>query len=97
MLVSGDVHRSRVVVHPTKDVVGYDLVEFVTSPLHARVHNDAAVTGPEVVFDAGIPNAFLLLDARETMTASSVTARFVASDGRVFHERTIDLKTLAQP
>ena len=97
VLVSGDVHRSRVVVHPTKDVVGYDLVEFVTSPLHARVHEDAAVTGPEVVFDAGIPNAFLLLDARETVSASSVTARFVASDGRVFHERTIDLKTLAQP
>ena len=94
MLVSGDVHRSRVLVHPTRDAVGYDLVEFVTSPLHARVHSDAAVTGPEVVFDRGVASSFLLLDARASGTGASVTARFVSATGETFHTRVVDAGSL---
>ena len=89
VLVSGDVHRSRVVVHPTAARAGYDLVELVTSPLHARVHADAAVTGPDVVFDSGTPNAFLLLEARAGIGGDALVARFVSASGAVFHERTI--------
>lgn len=79
VLVSGDVHRSRVVVHRTASVIGYDLTEFVTSPLHDRVHADADVRAKpdgadaaagaqapiaaEVTYDRGEPGAFLLLDA----------------------------------
>jgi alkaline phosphatase D len=79
VLVSGDVHRSRVVVHRTASVIGYDLTEFATSPLHGRVIADADVRKPadgaerpadappaiaaEVLFDRGEPNAFLMLDA----------------------------------
>lgn len=37
VLVSGDVHRSRVIRHATAAMIGYDLMEFVTSPLHGRV------------------------------------------------------------
>ena len=37
VLVSGDVHRSRVVLHATSAIIGYDLTELVTSPLHDRV------------------------------------------------------------
>lgn len=37
VLVSGDVHRSRVVRHATAAIIGYDLTELVTSPLHDRV------------------------------------------------------------
>ena len=94
MLVSGDVHRSRVLVHPTRDAVGYDLVEFVTSPLHARVHSDAAVTGPEVVFDRGVASSFLLLDARASGAGASVTARFVSATGETFHTRVVDAGSL---
>lgn len=90
VLVSGDVHRSRVLVHPTAARAGYDLVELVTSPLHARVHADAAVGGPEVVFDSGTPNSFLVLEAREVGGKASLSARFVTSSGRVVHERTIE-------
>jgi len=89
VLVSGDVHRSRVLVHPTAARAGYDLVELVTSPLHARVHADAAVTGPEVVFDSGTPNSFLLLEARSTLGGESLAARFVTASGTVFHERVL--------
>jgi len=89
VLVSGDVHRSRVLVHPTSARAGYDLVELVTSPLHARVHADAAVTGPEVVFDSGVPNAFLMLEARGVAGEHSLSARFVSASGTVFHERFI--------
>ena len=90
VLVSGDVHRSRVLVHPTAASAGYDLVELVTSPLHARVHADAAVGGPEVVFDSGTPNSFLVLEVREVGGKASLSARFVTSSGRVVHERTIE-------
>jgi alkaline phosphatase D len=89
VLVSGDVHRSRVLVHPTAPRAGYDLVELVTSPLHARVHADAAVTGPEVVFDAGVPASFLVLEGRSTAGDESLSARFVTAAGTVFHERVI--------
>ena len=37
VLVSGDVHRSRVIRHATTALLGYDLTECVTSPLHGRV------------------------------------------------------------
>jgi alkaline phosphatase D len=37
VLVSGDVHRSRVVRHATAAMIGYDLTELVTSPLNGRV------------------------------------------------------------
>jgi hypothetical protein len=37
VLVSGDVHRSRVIRHATAALLGYDLTECVTSPLHGRV------------------------------------------------------------
>ena len=94
VLVSGDVHRSRVLVHPTRDAVGYDLVEFVTSPLHARVHSDAAVTGPEVVFDRGVASSFLLLEARESGAGGSLTARFVSATGETFHTHTVDVGAL---
>jgi alkaline phosphatase D len=94
VLVSGDVHRSRVLVHPTRDSVGYDLVEFVTSPLHARVHSDAAVTGPEVVFDRGVASSFLLLDGRTAGVGASLTARFVDARGKTFHTHAVDAGSL---
>lgn len=94
VLVSGDVHRSRVLVHPTREAVGYDLVEFVTSPLHARVHSDAAVTGPEVGFDRGVASSFLLLEARESGGGGSLTARFVSATGETFHTHTVDVGAL---
>ena len=37
MLVAGDIHRSRVILHSTSDLAGSDLLELITSPMHAEV------------------------------------------------------------
>jgi alkaline phosphatase D len=88
VLVGGDVHRSRVILHPTAAVVGYDLPEFVTSPLAQNVIEANAVPVLGLVFDAGEPHSCLFLTAT-TANGGDVTLRavFQAGDGREFHVR----------
>ncbi len=88
VLVSGDVHRSRVLLHPTAAVVGYDLPEFVTSPLAQNVLESNAVAAPGLLFDAGEANACLFLSASVDADARvTLRAVFQAGDGREFHVR----------
>ncbi|MBZ0150533.1 MAG: alkaline phosphatase family protein, partial [Planctomycetes bacterium] len=61
VLLSGDVHRSRVILHPTRELAGYDVPEFVTSPLAQNVLESNAVPVPGLVFDAGEAHSALLL------------------------------------
>lgn len=110
VLVSGDVHRSRVVRHATASLIGYDLTEFVTSPLHGRIIAEADVREPKeagdagakgagiaatVVFDRGEPNAFLLVDTESAAPGTgAITARFVNADGTRFHTVRLPLESL---
>lgn len=90
VLVSGDVHRSRVVVHPTASLAGYDVPEFVTSPLAQDVIETNKVDVPGLVFDAGEPDSCLAL----AVANGALTATFLAGDGREFWTRTFDASTL---
>ncbi|MEZ6038407.1 MAG: alkaline phosphatase D family protein [Planctomycetota bacterium] len=95
VLVSGDVHRSRVILHPTKNLLGYDLPEFVTSPLAQNVIEANKVDVPGLVFDAGESSSCLSLRADlDTVDGGTLTAIFEAGDGRVFHERALTLADL---
>jgi alkaline phosphatase D len=87
VLVSGDVHRSRVILHPTKAVVGYDLPELVTSPLAQNVIESNAVPTPGLVFDAGEPQSCLFLEAGRGPIGPTLRVVFQAGDGREFHRR----------
>lgn len=87
VLVSGDVHRSRVVLHPTAAGIGYELPEFVTSPLAQHVLDANAVAAPGLSFDAGEPHSCLLLAASRGAGGIGLRATFVAGDGREFHVR----------
>ena len=89
VLVSGDVHRSRVILHPTKAVLGYDLPEFVTSPLAQNVIESNAVPTPGLVFDAGEAHSCLFLDATGNGAEATLRAVFTAGDGREFHTRVL--------
>jgi alkaline phosphatase D len=97
VLLGGDVHRSRVIVHPVRALAGYDVPEFVTSPLAHNVIEANAVAVPGLVFDAGEPHSALLLDVDGTVGAAVLTARFVSGDGREFHVRRFPLAELQRP
>ena len=75
VLVSGDVHWSRVIRHDTKDRLGYDLMEFVTSPIHEKLIPAANPPHPGLVFSVGDINSFLLVDAVTADDASTLVAR----------------------
>ena len=89
VLVSGDVHRSRVILHPTKALAGYDIPEFVTSPLAQNVLESNKVDVPGLVFDAGEAHSCLFLGATRAANDddSMLRAVFQAGDGREFHVR----------
>ena len=97
VLVSGDVHRSRCILHPTRALAGYDIPEFVTSPLAQDVLEVNAVPVQGLEFDAGEPSSCLLLTARVAAEGLAVRATFVAGDGREFHRREFAAGDLGRP
>ncbi len=90
VLVSGDVHRSRVILHPVAALAGYDVPEFVSSPLAQDVMESNRVDGPGLLFDAGEPESCLCL----AVANGDLVATFVAGDGREFHRRTVEAREL---
>lgn len=82
VLVSGDLHWSRVIRHDTKDTIGYDLIECVTSPIHEKLIKAADAPHPGLLFSAGAPNSFLLLEAamEEGTPTLSMILRTAAGD-----------------
>lgn len=82
VLVSGDIHRSRVVTHQTAALAGYDIVEITTSPLHARSFSSGAISGPHVAFDKDVAKSYLLLDcAVASDGAPAVEAKIMDATG----------------
>lgn len=96
VLVGGDVHRSRVIVHPTRAAVGYDVPEFIASPLAQNVLESNKVDVPGLVFDAGEPHSCLFLSAAGSGEQAMLRAVFQAGDGREFHTREIPLEALTR-
>lgn len=94
VLVGGDIHRTRVLRHGTKDRAGYDLPELITSPLANVVSLIAEVESPEVILDAGEPESFLLLEADTTVEPATLSARFLDQRNHAFLEYTTDLEAL---
>lgn len=86
-LIGGDVHRSRVIRHATADVAGYDIIELITSPMHARVIELANAPHPGLIKDMGEPSSFLMLRADTTQEdAHELTATFISAKKGVLYE-----------
>lgn len=82
ILVGGDIHRSRVIRHSTKQAAGYDIMELISSPMHRSVIASANAPHPGLIKDMGEPHTFLLLDASQRNgEATSLRARFVNDEG----------------
>ncbi len=98
VLVSGDVHRSRLILHPTRELVGYDVPEAVTSPLAQSVIEANKVDVPGLEFDAGEASSCLILEAKVGDGGEAVVRlSFHAGDGREFHVREFTAGSLQQP
>ena len=86
VLVGGDVHRTRLLLHHTAGSAGYRIPELITSPVHSSVIENANTSHPALVHDAGEPNSFLLLDAQGRGGDARLQARFLNKQGLTVHE-----------
>lgn len=85
VLVGGDIHRSRVVNHATRDVLGYDLLEVITSPLANRVIATANQPHPGLEWDGDPTQSFALFLADSTGSEPSLEVRFLDHEERVLY------------
>lgn len=88
VLVSGDVHTSRLLLHPTAATAGRDLWEIVSSPMHAGVHDSSLWSRSDWVKEHfPHPNMMALLTARVDGDRATLSVRFIDKDGAVFLDR----------
>ena len=88
-LVSGDIHWSRVIQHDTQSKIGYDLIEFITSPIHEKLIPAANAPHDGDLFSIGEINSFLLLDATSNDDVQSLTMTITNASGEALHVQTI--------
>jgi len=95
ILMGGDIHASRVLRYKTEKVVGYDLVQFIASPIHSSTIPSLNVYNPDLVRSAVEPNVFLRVDADSTVTPAQFHATLINKDGETvfsYHLTEDDLK-----
>lgn len=84
VLVGGDVHVSRHLIHPRR--VGYDLQDFIISPAHTSVIPSLDVPHPDLEWSSQQPRQFLTLTADTRSKPAKLTARFYLGDGTLQRE-----------
>ena len=84
MLFGGDIHCSRHLC--SKGRAGYDLHEFVSSPIHDRIIPSLNVPHPDLVWGHPEPRSFLRLTADTTAQPGRLSATFLNAAGKVLHE-----------
>ncbi|MEU9339123.1 alkaline phosphatase D family protein [Streptomyces sp. NPDC048290] len=83
-LVGGDIHVSRALNYGPR--VGYDLWQYIVSPLHERTIPSLNVPNPHLVHSAVEPHVFLKLVADTTVSDPTLTATWINRDGRRIFE-----------
>lgn len=82
LLVAGDIHRSRHLIYPPHEQrVGYNLHEFITSPLAENNADYNNIPSPYLKYDAELLHSFLLLTASE----SELTAEFFSQSEKKYN------------
>jgi alkaline phosphatase D len=89
VLVGGDIHVSRRLRYPLKKRVGYDLEQWIVSPLHDRIIPSLNVPHPALLWGEAIPNVFLQVIADTTKTPASLTANWITMAGKIVHTVTL--------
>ena len=87
LLLGGDIHVSRALNYGPR--VGYDLWQFIISPMHHRVIPSLNVPHPNLVHAAAEPNVFLKMQIDTTVAPATLKATWVNLDGkRIFEVNT---------
>jgi alkaline phosphatase D len=94
ILMGGDIHVSRLLKYPTRERVGYDLFQFIVSPLSDRVLPDANVPNPNLVASAVEPFVFLKLTADSTTSVPTLKAEWINRDGRQIFQQELNANEL---
>lgn len=98
VLMGGDIHRSRLLKHPPEFTgAPYPLYEFISSPLHQNVHENARVDHPSLIWDVGDPSVYLQLIADTTVSPATLTGRWVNAAGAEVHSVEIRADELRCP
>jgi alkaline phosphatase D len=87
MVFGGDIHCSRHLVTPGR--LGYDLHDFVSSPIHRSTIPSLNVPHPDLVWGRAEPRTFLRLVADSTVTPPRCTATFINAAGVALHEAVV--------
>jgi hypothetical protein len=82
VLVSGDIHWSRVIQHDTKKHIGYDLIECITSPIHEKLIPAANAPHKGDLFSVGEINSFLLVEATHNGEVNSLQMTITNASGK---------------
>ncbi|GAA1293433.1 alkaline phosphatase D family protein [Saccharothrix xinjiangensis] len=83
-LIGGDIHVSRALNYGPR--VGYDLWQYIVSPLHDRTIPSLNTPHPNLVHSAVEPHVFLKLVADTTVSPATLTATWITRDGRRLFE-----------
>ena len=92
--MGGDIHVSRLLKYPTRAHVGYDLYQFIVSPLSDRVLPDANVPNPSLVASAVEPFVFLKITADSTRSPATLRAEWLNRDGKLIFKQDTDTAEL---
>ncbi|WP_217710454.1 alkaline phosphatase [Streptomyces sp. NA04227] len=83
-LIGGDIHVSRALDYGPR--VGYDLWQFIVSPMHGSTIPSLNVPSPYLKHSAVEPHVFLKLVADTTVPDPTLTATWINRDGTRFFE-----------
>ena len=87
VLVGGDIHRQRIVRHDTREVAGYDLIEFISSPIHHKIIDSANQPHPGLLYDSGEINMYVQLEGDPGHDDPVLTSQFITAGGRMLDVR----------
>lgn len=91
-LISGDIHVSRALNYGPR--IGYDLWEFIISPLHNRTIAELDIPHPNLVHHAVEPYVFVRMEVDDTVSPAQLKAEWINRDGRRIFEVSLDSNQL---
>lgn len=86
VLLSGDIHVSRQLRYPLKNRIGYDLEQWIVSPMHDRIIPSLNVPHPALLWGEAIPHVFLQVIADTTVSPATLVANWITSAGKTVHQ-----------
>lgn len=97
ILAGGDIHASRVLRYASTPVVGYDLAQFIASPIHGNTIPSLNVYHPRLVRSAVEPHVFLRVDVDSTVTPARFDAALINRRGETVFSYGLTAAELSRP